>query len=127
MVAPVLLLVALIGQSSPVPDTTVVIQESVVAVAVSPLTVERSKPSRCSRTQKATPRLPKALKPRTRGALPKRGVLATFDLLSTAFHVVVTLDEGSVHRVDEQEKSRGSRTICPFLVDLPPMGPAKGY
>jgi hypothetical protein len=114
-----LLLVALVGQSpsGPCPDITVRIQESDVVVIVYPrdrravkaVTV-RPHPTR----ERA--RMPKPLKPRIREAAPNGGVTATFDRPPTTFHVVVTLDDNSQHRVDQQEYVY---TVTP-LRELPP-------
>jgi hypothetical protein len=59
----------------------------------------------------------KALNPRTRVALPRDGVMATFHLPPTTFYVVVTLDDDSQHRVDNQG---AIYTVSgPFKGDLP--------
>jgi hypothetical protein len=117
-VVPVLLLVALIGQSPSAPDTTVMIQGSDVVV------IAYSRDRRTVKTITVQPhpkregaQMPKALKPRTRGKFPKGGVMATFDLPSTTFHVVITLDDNSRHRVDKQDRVY---TVTPFKGDLPP-------
>jgi hypothetical protein len=115
------LLVALISQSPSVPDTTVMIRESDVVVIVYPPArrTVKSVMVQPHPTREAA-QIPKLFKPRTRAAFPNRGVMATFDLPASTFHVVVTLDDNSEHRVDEQERVNRVYTVTPFRGDLPP-------
>jgi hypothetical protein len=124
-VVPMLLIVAFVGQSPSAPDITVRIQESDVVVIVSPrdrraitAVIVQPHPTRESS------QMPKALKPRTRKAVPNGSVMATFDRPPTTFHVIVTLDDHSQHRVDQQ---KSIYTVTPFKGDVPPKDkPPKG-
>lgn len=91
-----LCLVVLAGQSSSVPDVTVVLQGSdVVLVTVRPPRQRTVKtillqPGPSDRAPKPTPVQPRAVE-----ALPKGSVQAIFDRPLATFHVVVTLDDSS--------------------------------
>jgi hypothetical protein len=126
MVAPVLLLVTLLGiQSRPALNTSILIENWRVIVTVHPsdrrtvktVTLKPDKKAKNTSTLEPVP-------PHTRVTLPKGAVRVTFDPPPTAFHVVVTLDDGSVHRVDKPTRPN-SYTVAP-LEHFSPIRPAKG-
>jgi len=106
-----LLLSALVGQTPPSVDATVTIENTSVVVTVRPKEGQTVKALRLQAHPKRvrvnqedpggeTAPTPKPAAPRKIETLANGNVRASFDRPRTTFHIVVTLTDKSVHRID---------------------------
>jgi hypothetical protein len=138
MLAPVLALVTLVGQSSPTSPADIIVRpndtEIVVTVYPHGSRIVRAITLHPGQTKGRIGQ--KALRPRPRSTESRadNGVRVSFDRPATpAFRIAVTFDDNSVYRVEYELSKRqgppGSYTVRPLLGDPPkllPPGTAKG-
>lgn len=111
-----LLLVALAATPQVAPTIKVAFDGDTVIVTARPPEGRTVKGIGVRRASEKKPRAPRDTEP-----TGKQGVRAFFEHPHTLFDVIVTLDDGTVHRLKDQDQR--AYTVKPFLGDVLPVRP----